>query len=637
MNTPLFFNIAPFSPGCEAETARDMIEYVERTGNDTVLYSLSFHAEGRPALSKTERLLESYRALKRELKGSKVRLGMLLQSTLGHWTPVGDDNEKWQRTVTLTGEGIRFCPLDPGHRAFLSETVRRAAAERPAVMMIDDDVTGFKHSAECFCPLHLAEFERRTGRRFSCDELRKIVADRSDAELVAAFEKMQEDMVLGVARLVRDAIDSVDPSIQCCACMPWGEPWRAGRTAQTVAAAGKAPVLRTCNGQYSEFLGDNFADRVLVTQYFTDMWKTIPNLLDESDTFPHNLWSKSARSFHAKLAASFFCGLNGAKLWFVNARRAGFPISRNYTDILARHRGYYGALMEAIRDSVAEGVKIPVGEGTGLWDWSVYSSGWVKEVFAIYGIPFRAESDLSKEGIWAVAGADRISRMSDDDIRALLSHRVLIDGPAAEALTKRGFEKLLGTRVEKLELIFHGEEMDDIALKLTPSTDKPVLTPLPESKWITNLVRRDAARGTKEVVGPGVTLFDNELGGCVAVTTWHPEDFVFNRRSEHRQAWIGKILDALADNAFPVRSADAQNTLALAARATDGSLLVQVFNLCYDPLESISLTVPAAVKKTEYLDDNGNWREIGVSSQSNGIISVPLELGMMQERVLRLS
>ena len=81
---PLFYNIAPFSPGKEAEVAKDMVEYAARTGNDFVLYSLSFHAEGRPALAKTDRLIASYRALKRELAGTNVRLGILLQSVLGH-------------------------------------------------------------------------------------------------------------------------------------------------------------------------------------------------------------------------------------------------------------------------------------------------------------------------------------------------------------------------------------------------------------------------------------------------------------------------------------------------------------------------------------------------------------------------
>ena len=80
-----FFNIAPFSPGNEALLAQDMIEYQQRTGNDVVLYSLSFHPEGFPARRKSMALVDSYRKLKAELEGSPVRLGVLLQSVLGHW------------------------------------------------------------------------------------------------------------------------------------------------------------------------------------------------------------------------------------------------------------------------------------------------------------------------------------------------------------------------------------------------------------------------------------------------------------------------------------------------------------------------------------------------------------------------
>ena len=636
---PLFYNIAPFSPGKEAEVAKDMVEYAARTGNDFVLYSLSFHAEGRPALAKTDRLIASYRALKRELAGTNVRLGILLQSVLGHWAPIGDDQEPWQRTVTLRSPGIRFCPLDPGHRAFLRETIRRAAAERPAMMMTDDDITGFKHSAECFCPLHLAELERRTGRRFSCDELRKIITDRSDAATVAAFEKLQEDTVIDVARLVREAIDSVDPAIPCCACMPGGEPWRAGRTAQAVAAKGQTPILRTCNGQYSEFLGDNFADRILETQYFIDMWKKdVPCLLDESDTFPHNLWSKSARSFHAKLAVGFFCGLKGAKLWLVNAHRGGLPVARNYTDILADHRGYYAAIAAAVDGATELGVRVPICADKARREWRTeYPNGWVREAFALYGVPFRAESDLSKDGVWALAGATAVDRLSEAELRTLLSHRVLVDGLAAEALTKRGLDSLIGARATRRDLVFHGEEMDGVWLKLTPSDRPPILEPLPGARALSVLVRKDAAKGTQETVAPGATLFENALGGRIAVTAWNPEVGIFNRRSEHRQVWIGRILDGLTGRAFPVRSADRQNTLALAVRAADGRLLVHVVNLCYDPLPDISLAVAKPVREAERLDAHGVWRPLTVSMSPGGVLRLPVALGMMEECVLRLA
>ena len=73
-------NIAPFSPGTEEQLAREMIEYKDRTGNNIVLYSLSLHPSGLPAIKKAERLVASYVKLRKSLEGSGVRLGVLMQS-----------------------------------------------------------------------------------------------------------------------------------------------------------------------------------------------------------------------------------------------------------------------------------------------------------------------------------------------------------------------------------------------------------------------------------------------------------------------------------------------------------------------------------------------------------------------------
>ena len=76
-------NIAPFQPGSERQLAEEMIEYRERTGNDVVLYSLTLNPEGFPAMKKAGYLIDSYRKLRTALKGSGVRLGVLMQATLG--------------------------------------------------------------------------------------------------------------------------------------------------------------------------------------------------------------------------------------------------------------------------------------------------------------------------------------------------------------------------------------------------------------------------------------------------------------------------------------------------------------------------------------------------------------------------
>ena len=81
--TPL--NIVSYSPGREEVAAKDSVEYFQRTGNDIVLYSLTLHPQGRPAMDTVDRAVASYRKFAALLKGTGVRPGILLQAILGHW------------------------------------------------------------------------------------------------------------------------------------------------------------------------------------------------------------------------------------------------------------------------------------------------------------------------------------------------------------------------------------------------------------------------------------------------------------------------------------------------------------------------------------------------------------------------
>ena len=86
-----FFNIVPNIPGEEEILAAEAAEYAERTGNTVVLYCLTLHPEGYPAMKKAENYIESFRKFKAALSGSKARAGILMQSILGHWPRVDKD------------------------------------------------------------------------------------------------------------------------------------------------------------------------------------------------------------------------------------------------------------------------------------------------------------------------------------------------------------------------------------------------------------------------------------------------------------------------------------------------------------------------------------------------------------------
>ena len=189
-----FFNIIPYSPGREKELAADVIDYVEKTNNDTVLYCLSLHPEGFPAMKKALQMVESYRTLKKELAGTKVQLGVLIQSILGHWPRVDKDEEQWTRSINVYGAKVRFCPLDENFKKYIVDVAAMLAAERPVFIMGDDDIRGFSPKAECFCQLHTAEFNRRTGKNFTPDEYREAVLNATPGDAVhGAFEELRKE------------------------------------------------------------------------------------------------------------------------------------------------------------------------------------------------------------------------------------------------------------------------------------------------------------------------------------------------------------------------------------------------------------------------------------------------------------
>ena len=83
-------------------------------------------------------------------------------------------------------------------------------------------------------------------------------------------------------------------------------------------------------------------------------------VLDETDTCPHTLFSKSAISVHAKLVSAVFAGLNGSKIWYINCHKGRAPINRKYTRVLEKYRGYYPALADVMRQAQPAGVIIPM-------------------------------------------------------------------------------------------------------------------------------------------------------------------------------------------------------------------------------------------------------------------------------------
>ena len=268
------YNVVPFSPGREAVAAADAMEYRDRTGGDLVLYSLALHPEGKPAIDKAERYVASYRALRRAMEGSGMRLGVLVQSILGHWPRVDKDIEGWTRTVNVKGEKVRFCPDDPGFAKYIDDVFAMLARERPAFVLLDDDVRAYSHHAECFCPRHVAEFNARRGTNYSEKAIReRVAAARQDDPDYVAFLTMQREMMERLARRVRASLDAADPSIPAGVCVATEETFLSAPLARAVAARGQTPVMRVSTGCYCERYSSRLAQNVTRKLGFAEYYR----------------------------------------------------------------------------------------------------------------------------------------------------------------------------------------------------------------------------------------------------------------------------------------------------------------------------------------------------------------------------
>lgn len=639
-----FINVVPVYPDNEDFTVSEILRQRREAGIDEIALCLSFHPEGQCAYDKIPRLVQTLKKIQQAVVPRGIRLGVLIQSTLGHgWSGrVPLTAEPWQTIVGLDGiSSTRMCPLDPDFQNYVLTAIRSVAENHPAFLLMDDDFGLRNH--ECFCPLHVEKFNRAANRDYTREELEKILRTRPwDDPESALFSRQREETILNLAERIRATIDEIDPALRCGMCAPSRGYGFLDRLAHTLAGKTE-PFVRVNNAVYGLQNPACLADIDWNTNLIRHQLSDISDVLAESDTFPQNYYSESATLFRLHLQLAVLNGLAGFKLWTSEFDQPLDLSSQDrYEHVIAGFRPFLERLHALVTDELEcwQGIAAPlfrpapekslhpIGEQE---EHSIYLPNWNTGLLCHFGFPVRY-AEPGTGGIFALTGKV-IDNLSDDDLDAIFLGPVLLDSTAAKRLSpRRDFAEKMGVRAgsgdahffftneRRAESEFGGGLMwEGSAAELTPVSD--------QVRVLTTLRGGSTRDLTTPPVAPGLTLFENACGGRVAVTAWSPEMPFYKTMRPFRRDFLRDAFDFLNGKPLEMSVEARQEVLVRHGLMKDGSELLAVLNLALDPLETTPLRLVRTPKSVHLLTPFGEWREVAFTRSSDELIELanPLE------------
>jgi hypothetical protein len=336
-------------------------------------------------------------------------------------------------------------------------------------------------------------------------------------------------------------------------------------------------------------------------------------VLCEPDTYPQNRYSMAAAMLKAHLLLSAFEGCRGSKLWVTRMSFFEPGSGRAYRRIL----GENARLFQFAFDLQPEwqGVCIPLPE-TPRFNFQPSTQSWHEgwhTIFARMGIPLHFSK---KPGDVSALAQAQIDELTEAQLHGLFQQsNVLLDGGAAEALTRRGLAAVCGCQAQAWNLPHVSLEQLDDGTQMEAKGRYAHLTPMGEDVSVlsTLMHRTYALAAESDALAPG-TIRSRNADGRIAITIanhlggQHIDAFGFFHETRKRQ--LIDLLNRLAP--LPVWYPEDAELFLKAGTLADGTRIVIVANLGLDSLEEIPLCGPwmDGAAAIQHLQADARWQEI---------------------------
>ncbi len=479
--------------------------------------------------------------------------------------------QAWQTMVDFQGNAAAavVCPLDKTWQRYFIETLRLYAAEGFRVVWIDDDIRYHNHAplawGGCFCPLHVAEFNRRAGAQATREEIvraclapgaphpwRAIWLDMWQETLLAFLATCRETLAAGGAQM---GLMSSSMEAHAAEGRRWEDWW-------ATFGGGQPPVHRPHFWAYGDATGPMLIHGIAALDQNRSIQPEILETGPEIENFHYGRWNKSFRQTFAQMAVAHILGstnLNISLYDFMGNRPDDEPARAAFLKQVRPNLDWLADSFPMTMQSVGVGVPWSQGMGRAIhtergeswFELHCPSRGWAYWLGAA-GVAFSARA---QDGVNALAGPLAWS-FDDATLKRWLASGLLLDGVAAAILVERGLGAWIGVRscrwITQDDALYSMEECRDAAFSLRVGGQISVNS----RRHTRRLLQVEATDGvrfisdlrdpTQQIVGHGAFVYENALGGRVAVVPWDASVDTTPMMDIHRATQIRRIVGWLA-------------------------------------------------------------------------------------------
>lgn len=629
------------------EVCQDIAEQYKTDATNMALFNMTLTPEGDPAADKATEFCKKYDLFRDRLKELGCECGILVQSTIGHGYKINVTKSFEQYLGRSTGE-VReiYCPYDEGFRAHFKEAFATLAKHAPKVIMVDDDFRLMQGPGRgCACKLHMARFNELTGKNMTREELdAHIKAHPYNDELTDAFLETQRESVVGAAKMMREGIDSVDPTIQGAYCSAGKGAEFAAEISRVLAGKGNPSIVRLNNCLYAPLSTKRFSRRLTMASYQLALLKGKVDIpISENDSLPQNRYGGTgAQFFHSHFVHALLTGAKGGKIWITRSA-AEAKSGKCYRKILAEHSGMYDKITELADEFEPFGCCVPVTKypayDLDMDDpWTGYNDGWSLNLLERIGLPFYYSKNPSG-AVFLEGDADK--RYTDEELKELFKNTVVMTSGIAKRIEDRGFSSLIGIKV----LPWNGENISGEKVFVNNNITQrqknaQELIPINNDVEILSEAYYTPDGGTTiKTLFPASTRYKNNLGGTAIVFCGTPvsehnylEGFSFLNETRKLQ-----LTSLLTENGLmPIYYSGDAEMLARAGKISEGRMLAVFTNLGYDILDELELCCDMKVQNIEIMKPNGDFESVGFM-QSGHNVTVDITVNPVDPIILILN